>query len=232
MAGFCLSVAADSDAQAASQSIRLWAHVPVFCGFKSDRAHGIIPHHRGWPGHGSFKIRCNTPYRMHMDGEWDQPHWPHRRHGRGKDPRRKTKLDVELRVFDRGDSKRVLCSLVRGKKQSCRAFEDGERSPPRLGQAQVTIGPPSSVVRRQWIEPLGGGADPLFGRNGARAPVWNGRMSLGGLPHVASTGELPYLPRFITQMEKERGSNGFDDDLGLADDDEQITLFLMLTGRY
>jgi hypothetical protein len=241
-AGICLSLVTAGAAQAASRSIRLSAYVPVFCALKAVAPYSNMLDKRGAYGTGTFKVVCNTPYNMHMGGTWDPPGWPHLdpgghdRDGHGGHAAKD--LDVELRVTGKDGTKQALCAFSSGRQMNCRTLADDDgRGPSPLAQAEVSIGRSSPSTAGAAPQTSSMHPFSLFEPSAEHAPQWGGRMSLGGLPHVASAGELPYLPSFVTEIAKNsgaaRGSVVNDDGMGLPEsNDEQITLFLTLTGKY
>lgn len=229
-----LCLAGSGGAEAASRSIRLSAHVPIFCALKRVAPYSTV--HRGHgPGHGKFKIVCNTPYRMHMEGAWEPLRWPHIPFFSKKHARRG--LDVELHVVGGDRSMDGRCALAPDQVGSCHAFKDDDGTiPPRLGQAQVTI----DAAERDRAT----GEQNSAGTPAPRMPQpwhWQRRMGLGALPRVASASDIPYVPRYMLDAASD-GAEGADisrqDILDRAEqetavrEDEHITVYLTLTGRY
>ncbi len=210
--------------------------MPVFCTLKCVAPYSNLLDRHGGGGQGNFKVVCNTPYNMHMGGSWDPPGWPHgHQAGHDDDGHKHKDMDVELRVTGQSGTKQALCAFAAGKAMSCRTFADDDGAgPPRVAQAQVTIDNHSTASHGPADRPhtADAGGYGLFGRVEERAPKWGGRMGLGALPRVASAGELTYLPSFVTDAVKTNDAGSSGDDFGLAGDDEQITLFLTVTGRY
>jgi hypothetical protein len=233
-------------AEAASRSIRLHAHVPVICGFKSIPRHGLLQQWYGWDGrgagYGNFKIVCNTPYHMHMEGRWEPaaPSWPwifplHQ-------PRAHKNVGIDLRLVGHERTVSERCELPAGRSERCHAFgDDGAVSPPRQAQAQISVDIPWGVAGRAR------GSGPLE----ARAPfhvlaaqrngrsVWPPRMRLGALPQVASAGDPAYLPKFLSDISQPpKDAMHIVDAIGegsanVSDtSNEHITVYLTLTGRY
>lgn len=231
------------DAAAASRNIRLRAYVPVRCMLKHDPGHHGV-YRRPALRKGNFKVVCNTPYHMHMQGHWEPARWPgvfpfHRAHAQ-KD------LGVEVRLVGQERTLDGRCDLTPGPDGGCRAFDDEGGSPPRLAQAQITVDMPWAVGPRRAkgrISMMTGvpfrvaalERTDVLGSEEAR---WSGRMSLGGLPRIASAEEIPYVPRYLSDVSARdapedilaRGDEAGDD--AAADTREHITVYLTLTGRY
>ena len=208
VAGAILSVVTAGAAHAASQSIRLRAYVPVFCTLKAVAPYSNILDKHGASGPGTFRVVCNTPYNMHMGGTWDPPAWPYSDHGgHDKDDHgghADKDMDVELRVTGKDGTKQALCAFSAGREMSCRTLADDDgRGPSPLAQAEVSIGRTSTASA--YPPPQTSSIHPfsLF-EPAEHASEWDGRMSLGGLPHLASAEEPPYLPSFITEMAKKQ----------------------------
>ncbi len=254
---FAGALSASGGAQAAETQIRLRAYVPVYCKLQPvPYFANTFGHHVSPP---KVKVVCNTPYTMHMDGKWDGPGWPHAPFGHGKDANGKDdkSRDVEMRVTGQGGpgggTQQALCSFSGGKEKSCRTLIDDNdgHGPPRVGE--VTFGRPSYASNGGfdgggWTSGGGnGGANSGPHGSGFAAPGssqghWGGRMSLGGgslggLPQVASTEPWPYVPSYLSDLGRERAANAavsrdaFDDGMA-ADDAEQMTLSITVTGRY
>jgi hypothetical protein len=226
-------------AEAASRSIRLRAHVPVFCTLKRVAPYSNV--HRGLGrGFGKFKVVCNTPYHVHMEGSWEPPRWPHIPFFPGRHASKD--VDVELRVVGGEQALNARCLLAHDRDGGCRAFKDEDGAiPPRLAEAQLTIDTPSAESSRTES---GGARDadghPSAGGESPRsysAWRWQGRMGLGALTRIASAGDAPYVPRYVHDASRgdEAPATGILDraDAALSGrEDEHITVYLTLTGRY
>lgn len=256
-----LCLAGSGGAEAASRSIRLGAYVPVFCALKRVAPYSTV--HRGHgPGHGKFKIVCNTPYRMHMEGAWEPLRWPHIPFFSKKHARRG--LDVELHVVGDDRSLDGRCALAPDQVGGCHAFKDDDGTiPPRLGQAQVTIDAPRLASRHASRHDADERDRATGEQNSAGTPAprmpqpwhWQRRMGLGALPRVASASDIPYVPRYFLEASRDDatgdgatgdGATGeraardatSEDILDRAERqaaesaDEHITVYLTLTGRY
>jgi hypothetical protein len=233
----CLTTA--NSAEAASRSIRLRAYVPVSCALKRVAPYGIVQRGHG-PGTGKFKIVCNAPYRMHMQGTRVPAHWPHipffpnKHAGSG--------LDVALRVVGNDGALDANCALAPD--GGCRGLNSDEgASPPRLGQAEVRVdrrGHAATAASDASGQTQTSDADGAPDRK--RQPWhWQRRMGLGALARVASAGESSYVPRYVVDAMRDGTARGdapgadifdrADRDIG-GRADEHITVYLTLTGRY